>query len=123
MSDVDFANPTETPPNVIDPAVIREAKRGMRVDIAQTGFNPALGRLPAIETQTVSLNTVLDFVPSWTARRIPIKCIGSRGILDFPDEINFSMNTLCPVKYLNSKVLLIRNIGNRDAKFSFKVEK
>lgn len=54
---------------------------------------------------------------------VPIKCIGSRAILDFPDEINFSINTLCPVKHLNSKVLLIRNIGNKDAKFQLKVEK
>lgn len=54
---------------------------------------------------------------------IPIKCIGSRAILDFPDEINFSMNQTCAVKHLNSKCLLIRNIGNRDAKFSLKVEK
>lgn len=54
---------------------------------------------------------------------IPIKCIGSRAILDFPDEINFSVTSLCPVKYLNSKVLLIRNIGNKDAKFSLKVDK
>ena len=54
---------------------------------------------------------------------IPIKCIGSRAILDFPDEINFALNNSCPVKYLNSKVLLIRNIGNKDAKFSLKVDK
>lgn len=31
--------------------------------------------------------------------------------------------SLCPVKKLSSKVLLIRNIGNKDAKFSFKTEK
>jgi hydrocephalus-inducing protein len=51
---------------------------------------------------------------------IPIRCIGSRAILDFPDEINFSLN---PVRHLNSKVLLIRNIGNKDAKFSLKVDR
>jgi hydrocephalus-inducing protein len=50
---------------------------------------------------------------------VPIKCIGSRAILDFPDEINFSLN---PVKYLNSKVLLIRNIGNKDAKFALNAQ-
>ena len=54
---------------------------------------------------------------------IPVKCIGSRAILDFPDEINFSLNSNCPVKYLSSKVLLIRNVGNKDAKFSLKIEK
>jgi SNF2 family DNA or RNA helicase len=53
--------------------------------VAQTGFNPALGRLPTIETQGYSLNTVLDFVPSWTARRIPMKCIG----LTLPDGMEF----------------------------------
>jgi hydrocephalus-inducing protein len=51
---------------------------------------------------------------------IPIRCIGSRAILDFPDEINFSLN---PVRHLNSKVLLIRNVGNKDAKFSLKVDR
>ena len=51
---------------------------------------------------------------------ISIKCIGARAILDFPDEINFFVT---PVKFLNSKVLLVRNIGNKDAKFSVTVEK
>ena len=69
----------------IDPALIAEARRSTKVDVAQTGFNPALGRLPTIETQGYSLNTVLDFVPSWTARRIPMKCIG----LTLPDGMEF----------------------------------
>ncbi len=64
---------------------IAEAKRSVRIDVAQTGFNPALSRMPMIETQTVSLNTVLDFVPAWTARRIPIKCIG----ITLPEGIEF----------------------------------
>lgn len=51
---------------------------------------------------------------------VPIQCIGSRAILDFPDEIHFP---LTPVKYLNEKTLLVRNIGNKDAKFSIKTEK
>ncbi len=53
---------------------------------------------------------------------IPIKCIGSRAILDFPDEINFSLSATCAVKHLHSKCLLIRNVGNRDAKFSLHVD-
>jgi hypothetical protein len=69
----------------IDPALLEEARRSTKVDVAQTGFNPALGRLPTIETQGYSLNTVLDFVPSWTARRIPMKCIG----LTLPDGMEF----------------------------------
>lgn len=80
---------TDEPANntsaVIEPELLAEAKRSLRIDVAQTGFNPALGRLPVIETQSVSLNTVLDFVPSWTARRIPIKCIG----LTLPDGMDF----------------------------------
>ncbi len=57
----------------------------MKIDTAQTGFNPALSRLPSIETSSVSLTSVLDFVPSWTPRRIPIKCIG----LTLPDGMEF----------------------------------
>ncbi|XP_046359897.2 hydrocephalus-inducing protein homolog isoform X3 [Haliotis rufescens] len=51
---------------------------------------------------------------------VPVKAIGARGILDFPDEINFPV---CPIKYPNSKTLLIRNIGNKDAKFTLTVDK
>ncbi|MFO0977642.1 MAG: DEAD/DEAH box helicase [Planctomycetaceae bacterium] len=57
----------------------------LRVDTAQTGFNPALGRIPVVETQTASLYSTLDFVPSWTPRRIPLKCIG----LTLPDGMEF----------------------------------
>ena len=85
MTKFEFDSEPESVPDTIDPAMISDAKRGTRVDVAQTGFNPALGRLPAIETQTVSLSTILDFVPSWTARRIPIKCIG----LTLPDGMEF----------------------------------
>ncbi|XP_069757040.1 hydrocephalus-inducing protein homolog [Narcine bancroftii] len=45
---------------------------------------------------------------------VPIKAIGARAILDFPDQINFSV---CPVKYNSQKTLLVRNIGKRAAKF------
>ena len=44
---------------------------------------------------------------------IPIKAIGARGILDFPDEVHFGT---CPVKYATSKTLFVRNIGNREAR-------
>ena len=57
----------------------------MKIDTAQTGFNPALSRLPSIETSSVSLTSMLDFVPSWTPRRIPLKCIG----LTLPDGMEF----------------------------------
>ncbi|NXS73554.1 HYDIN protein, partial [Pandion haliaetus] len=43
---------------------------------------------------------------------VPIRAIGARAILDFPDQLNFS---ICPVKYSTQKTLLVRNIGNREA--------
>ncbi|NXG68880.1 HYDIN protein, partial [Baryphthengus martii] len=43
---------------------------------------------------------------------VPIRAIGARAILDFPDQLNFST---CPVKYSTQKTLLVRNIGNREA--------
>ncbi|XP_077166200.1 hydrocephalus-inducing protein homolog isoform X2 [Paroedura picta] len=45
---------------------------------------------------------------------VPIRAIGARGILDFPDQLNFST---CPVKYNTQKTLLVRNIGNREARY------
>ncbi|XP_074055255.1 hydrocephalus-inducing protein homolog isoform X3 [Macrotis lagotis] len=45
---------------------------------------------------------------------VPIKARGARAILDFPDELNFG---ICPVKYCTQKILLVRNIGNREAVF------
>uniref|UniRef100_A0A8D0AZ48 HYDIN/VesB/CFA65-like Ig-like domain-containing protein n=1 Tax=Salvator merianae TaxID=96440 RepID=A0A8D0AZ48_SALMN len=45
---------------------------------------------------------------------VPIRAIGARGILDFPDQLNFST---CPVKYNTQKTLLVCNIGNREARY------
>ncbi|NXK09844.1 HYDIN protein, partial [Herpetotheres cachinnans] len=45
---------------------------------------------------------------------VPIRAIGARAILDFPDQLNFSA---CPVKYSTQKTLLVRNIGNREARY------
>ncbi|CAB1313842.1 unnamed protein product, partial [Coregonus sp. 'balchen'] len=45
---------------------------------------------------------------------VPIRAIGARAILDFPDHLHFS---LCPVKCSSQKTLLVRNIGNCEAKF------
>lgn len=72
-------------PGIIDFSLLNNARLNSKIDVAQTGFNPALGRLPIIESQSISLNTVLDFVPSWTPRRIPMKCIG----LTLPDGMEF----------------------------------
>ncbi|XP_037671838.1 hydrocephalus-inducing protein homolog isoform X3 [Choloepus didactylus] len=48
---------------------------------------------------------------------VPIKARGARAILDFPDKLNFST---CPVKYSTQKILLVRNIGKKDAVFHLK---
>ncbi|XP_053911597.1 hydrocephalus-inducing protein homolog, partial [Cuculus canorus] len=45
---------------------------------------------------------------------VPIRAIGARAILDFPDDLNFS---ICPVKYCTQKTLLVRNVGNREARY------
>ncbi|XP_021488188.2 hydrocephalus-inducing protein homolog [Meriones unguiculatus] len=51
---------------------------------------------------------------------VPIKARGARAILDFPDELNFST---CPVKYITQKILLVRNIGNKDSVFRLKTQR
>ena len=51
---------------------------------------------------------------------VPIRAVGARGILDFPDEIALPA---CAVKHTQSRVLLVRNIGNADAAFSLTVDK
>ncbi|XP_042636791.1 hydrocephalus-inducing protein homolog [Orycteropus afer afer] len=51
---------------------------------------------------------------------VPIKARGARAILDFPDQLNFST---CPVKYSTQKILLVRNIGNKDAVFHLKTHR
>ncbi|KAM9191706.1 LOW QUALITY PROTEIN: hydrocephalus-inducing protein homolog [Dugong dugon] len=51
---------------------------------------------------------------------VPIKARGARAILDFPDKLNFST---CPVKYNTQKILLVRNIGNKDAVFHLKTHR
>ncbi|XP_067327017.1 hydrocephalus-inducing protein homolog [Anolis sagrei] len=51
---------------------------------------------------------------------VPIRALGARGILDFPDQINFST---CPVKYNTQKTLLVRNIGNREARYQITTQR
>ncbi|NXC39739.1 HYDIN protein, partial [Penelope pileata] len=46
---------------------------------------------------------------------VPIRAIGARAVLDFPDQLNFS---LCPVKHSTQRTLLVRNVGNREARYS-----
>ena len=51
---------------------------------------------------------------------VPIRAVGARAVLDFPDEIVFAAG---PVKHTQSRVLLVRNIGNADAKFNITLDK
>ena len=53
--------------------------------LASAGFNPALKRIPQMDVVSVPLQRRPDFVPSWKARRIPVKCIG----LTLPEGIAF----------------------------------
>ncbi|NWI85348.1 HYDIN protein, partial [Pitta sordida] len=43
---------------------------------------------------------------------VPIRAIGARAALDFPDQLDFGV---CPVKYSTQKNLLVRNLGNQEA--------
>ena len=40
--------------------------------------------------------------------KVPIKCVGARALLDFPDFVDLET---CPVKMCKSKTLLVRNLG------------
>ncbi|RLV97374.1 hypothetical protein DV515_00011824 [Chloebia gouldiae] len=50
---------------------------------------------------------------------VPIRAIGARAILDFPDQLDFSK---CPVKYSTQKTLLVRNVGNRTAHYQLSTQ-
>ncbi|XP_071613168.1 hydrocephalus-inducing protein homolog [Heliangelus exortis] len=50
---------------------------------------------------------------------VPIRAIGARALLDFPDQLNFSS---CPVKYRTERTLLVRNVGNREAHYSISTQ-
>ncbi|XP_029109512.1 hydrocephalus-inducing protein homolog [Scleropages formosus] len=54
------------------------------------------------------------FVTERERFEVPIRAIGPRAILDFPDHLHFSA---CPVKSPSERILLVRNIGNAEAKF------
>ncbi|XP_065519834.1 hydrocephalus-inducing protein-like, partial [Lathamus discolor] len=46
---------------------------------------------------------------------VPIRAIGARASLDFPEQLNFSE---CPVRFSTQKTLLVRNVGKREACYS-----
>ncbi|NWW71878.1 HYDIN protein, partial [Climacteris rufus] len=51
---------------------------------------------------------------------VPIRAIGARAILDFPDELDFSV---CPVKSSNRKTLLVRNVGALEARYQLSTQR
>ncbi|XP_066050989.1 hydrocephalus-inducing protein homolog [Chamaea fasciata] len=50
---------------------------------------------------------------------VPIWAIGARAILDFPDQLDFSQ---CPVKCSTHRTLLVRNVGNRQARYQLSTQ-
>lgn len=48
---------------------------------------------------------------------VPVQCMGARAVLDFPDHVDFGTQ---PVKHTTTKTLLVRNVGSREARFTFK---
>jgi hydrocephalus-inducing protein len=51
---------------------------------------------------------------------VPVRAIGARAILDFPDEVLFPP---APVKHVNTRTLHVRNVGNAEAKFTLVTRK
>jgi len=49
---------------------------------------------------------------------VPIRGIGCRSMLDFPDQLDFG---LVPVKHETEKPVMIRNIGEKTTKWNIKV--
>jgi len=45
---------------------------------------------------------------------VPIRAIGQKALLEFPDKIEFGS---CPVKYATEKPVLLRNIGEKSTKW------
>lgn len=45
---------------------------------------------------------------------VPIRAIGKRAMIDFPDVLDFDN---CPVKYCTEKPVIIRNLGEKTTKW------
>ncbi|XP_029813957.1 hydrocephalus-inducing protein homolog [Manacus vitellinus] len=50
---------------------------------------------------------------------VPIRAIGARPVLDFPDQLDFSS---CPVNHSTQKTLLVHNTGNLETCYSLSTE-
>jgi len=48
---------------------------------------------------------------------VPIRAMGCRAVLDFPDQLDFG---LVPVKYDTEKPVILRNIGEKTTKWQIK---
>lgn len=51
---------------------------------------------------------------------VPIRAMGCRAMLDFPDSLDFG---LVPVKYETEKPVIVRNIGEKTTKWRIRVPK
>ena len=49
---------------------------------------------------------------------VPIRCLGQRAMVSFPDLINFGV---CPVKYTTERPIVIRNVGEKATKWVVKM--
>lgn len=49
---------------------------------------------------------------------VPIRAVGCRAMLDFPDSLDFG---LVPVKHTAEKPVMVRNIGEKTTKWHIKV--
>ena len=49
---------------------------------------------------------------------VPIRAVGHRSMLDFPDTLDFG---LVPVKHTAEKPVMVRNIGEKTTKWHLKV--
>ncbi|XP_053809138.1 hydrocephalus-inducing protein homolog, partial [Vidua chalybeata] len=50
---------------------------------------------------------------------VPIRAIGAKAILDFPDQLDFSK---CPVKYSSQQTLVVRNVSHRAARYQLSTQ-
>jgi hydrocephalus-inducing protein len=49
---------------------------------------------------------------------VPIRAIGKRAMIDFPDSLDFEN---VPVKYVTEKPVIIRNLGEKTSKWMLKL--
>jgi hydrocephalus-inducing protein len=50
---------------------------------------------------------------------VPVRAVGVRALLDFPDDIHFPAS---PVKYPSGKTILVRNVGDKEAQFTLETK-